>query len=93
MPEEKVICSGLVERIGLDDASISYKTDTLDIEQQHLIKDHKAGLNLIAQLLLDQNTGVIKSTSDITVIGHRVVHGGSTFSETVAITDTVKQKI
>ncbi len=93
MPQKNVICSGLVERIGLDDANISYKTDTHDIEQEHVIKDHKVGLNLIAHLLLDKNTGVIKSTSDISVIGHRVVHGGSSFSETVEITDKVKQKI
>ncbi len=93
MPEKRVICSGLVERIGSNEAKINYKTPDQNIEQTHAINNHKTGLHLVAKLLLDKNIGVIESTSDITAIGHRVVHGGSTFSETVKITDKTKQKI
>ncbi len=93
MPQKEVICSGLVERIGLEESKISYKTATRDIEKTATIQNHKVGLKLISELLLDTEIGVIKSTLDIAMVGHRVVHGGSTFSETVQITEAVKQKI
>ncbi|MBQ0735462.1 acetate/propionate family kinase [Aquimarina celericrescens] len=93
MPEAKVICSGIVERIGLDNARISYKTNKEKIEKIAPIQNHKEGLELIAKYLMDSDLGVIQSASEIHVAGHRVVHGGSTFAETVEITGEVKQKI
>ncbi len=93
MPEAKVICSGIVERIGLDNARISYKTNKEKIEKIAPIQNHKEGLELIAKYLMDSDLGVIQSASEIHVAGHRVVHGGSTFAETVEITEEVKQKI
>ncbi|MFD2564863.1 acetate/propionate family kinase [Aquimarina rubra] len=93
MPSAQVLCSGLVERIGLENAKINYKTDTQDIEKEMDIPDHKIGLELIASFLLDTGIGVIASASEIQVVGHRVVHGGSTFAKTVEINDEVKQKI
>ena len=93
MPEAKVICSGLVERIGLQDSKISYKTDADKIENVLDIKDHKEGLQLVANYLMDPKVGVLKSASEINAVGHRVVHGGSTFTQTVAITEEVKNKI
>ncbi|MDH7444039.1 acetate/propionate family kinase [Aquimarina sp. 2201CG14-23] len=93
MPMAKVICSGLVERIGLDNAKINYKTDTQNIEKTEEIPDHKTGLQLIASYLLHADIGVIKSALEIEIVGHRVVHGGSTFAKTVEINDQVKQKI
>ncbi|GAA3520281.1 acetate kinase [Aquimarina addita] len=93
MPEAKVICSGLVERIGLDNAKINYKTASQDIEKIEAIPTHKEGLQLIASYLLDTTTGVIQSATEIEVVGHRVVHGGSTFAATVEINKEVKEKI
>ncbi len=93
MPSAQVLCSGLVERIGLEDAKINYKTDTQNIEKEVHILDHKTGLQLIASYLLDATIGVIASASEIEVVGHRVVHGGSTFAKTVEINNEVKQKI
>ncbi len=93
MPEAYVICSGLVERIGLDNAKISYQAKGSTIEKVDEIKNHKQGLQLISKYLMDSKVGVIQSSSEIQVVGHRVVHGGSTFSKTVEITNEVKDKI
>ncbi|WP_299189832.1 acetate/propionate family kinase [uncultured Aquimarina sp.] len=93
MPSAEVLCSGLVERIGLENAKINYKTSTNDIEKEETIENHKIGLQLIADYLLDAKIGVISTASEIQIVGHRVVHGGSTYAETVLIDSQVKQKI
>lgn len=93
MPSEALICSGLVERIGEKDAIINYKTDKVDIKKTDSISNHNQGLQKIVDLLLDSEKGVIKNTNEIEVVGHRVVHGGNSFSDTTLITEDVKQKI
>ena len=93
MPSEEVICSGIVERIGLENPKIKYKTNSDEIERVCRIANHKVGLEKVVKFLLDAEVGVIKSTSEISAVGHRVVHGGSTFSKTVVINEEVKTKI
>lgn len=93
MPEETISCSGIIERIGFNDAIFKYKNqkDTIEIESQ--ILSHKIALKLVSQYLLDKTYGVITSPDDIAIVGHRVVHGGSYFSDTTLITKDVKDKI
>ncbi|MFC0473251.1 acetate kinase [Halalkalibacter kiskunsagensis] len=87
MPEETVITKGLVERIGLGDGVFTIEvegeknTDTLDIP------DHAFAV----KTLLDKLTGlgIIQSLDEIDGIGHRVVHGGEKFNDSVLITDEV----
>lgn len=93
MPENEVICSGMIDRIGLETSNITFKTATASREETLPIPNHKVGLQKVANMLLDAEKGVIKSTSEITAVGHRVVHGGSDFSATVKIDDKVKAKI
>ena len=93
MPDETILCSGIIERIGFDDAIFKFKTDKNTIKFESQILNHKAGLKLVAEHLLDKNTGIIKSPEDIAVVGHRVVHGGIYFSDTTEITEEVKEKI
>ncbi len=93
MPKEEVICSGLVERIGLKNAKIHYKSASNKIDKIENIANHKVGLEKIVTLLLDKKIGVLKSTLEIEAVGHRVVHGGSSFSKTTVITKKVKDKI
>ena len=93
MPSEEVICSGIVERIGLENPKIKYKSKDDAIERVCRIADHKVGLEKVVKFLLDDEVGVIKSTSEIGAVGHRVVHGGSDFSKTVVINEEVKAKI
>ncbi|WP_346881040.1 acetate kinase [uncultured Algibacter sp.] len=93
MPEATILCSGLIERIGLDDAIFTFKTDKDTIKFIASIPNHKVGLELLSKQLLDSETGIIKSTDTIDIVGHRVVHGGKHFTNTTEITDAVKQKI
>lgn len=93
MPANTVICSGMIDRIGLESSNFSYVTNTVKVEETLPIANHKIGLQKISQLLMDDKVGVIKSTSEIEAVGHRVVHGGSNFSNTVTITKKVKDKI
>jgi acetate kinase len=93
MPANEVICSGMIDRIGLETSNLSYVTNNTKLEETLPIANHKIGLEKIAKLLMDETVGVIKSTDEIKAVGHRVVHGGSAFSNTVIITSEVKDKI
>jgi acetate kinase len=93
MPSKEVICSGMIDRIGLEISNLTYVTNTHKIEESLPIPNHKTGLEKIARLLMDEKVGVIKSTKEINAVGHRVVHGASDFSNTVVIDAEVKEKI
>jgi len=97
MPLEKPVCSGLAERIGLENSIITHKVFVGD--EERIIKrnidlaDHEEGLTAIAALLTDAETGVIKNPNEINAVGHRVVHGGEAFAATTIITKEVKEEI
>lgn len=93
MPENEVICTGMIDRIGLESSNVTFKASSNSYEETVSIATHKIGLQKVANMLLDDQKGVIKSTSEIDAVGHRVVHGGSTFTETVKIDEKVKAKI
>ncbi len=93
MPSEKINCEGIIERIGSTNAILKYKTDKITISENQNVTNHKDGLEKIATLLLDPEKGVIKNVNEIDAVGHRVVHGGDTFSKTTLITAEVKKKI
>ncbi|HEY2348481.1 MAG TPA: acetate kinase [Puia sp.] len=97
MPLEKPVCSGLVERIGQENSTITHKI-FLDrgekiIKKTIDLSGHEEGLKEVALLLTDAETGVIKKPGEIEVVGHRVVHGGESFAATAIITKKVKEKI
>jgi acetate kinase len=97
MPEAVTVCSGLIERIGLEGSMITHKTfvhgETKSKKEQIAIPNHTTGLQEAARLLTDKEIGVISSPDEIEVVGHRVVHGGESFSNTIIINDAVKDKI
>lgn len=97
MPEAETICTGLIERIGLEGSIITHKTfvngQTLSKKEQIAIPDHATGLKEAARLLTDNEIGVIASPEEIDAVGHRVVHGGESFSNTIIISNAVKEKI
>ena len=93
MPANEVICSGMIDRIGLETSNLTYVTSTTKLEETLSIPNHKMGLEKIAQLLMNPTIGVIQSTDEVKAVGHRVVHGGNDFSNTVLINDAVKVKI
>lgn len=97
MPEATLLCSGLVDRIGLANATITHKTYINNVEQVHKeageIANHNEALATVVALLANENFAVINNTNEIKAVGHRVVHGGITFSKTIVITQEVKDKI
>jgi acetate kinase len=97
MPDESPVCSGLVERIGLEDGVITHKIFTGGkekvIKKTLQLPDHEAGLHEVAALLSDKVDGVIHDPSEIQAVGHRVVHGGESFKATTIISDAIKEKI
>src|SRR5690606_28940328 len=93
MPSEEVLASGLVERIGQGMGKLKYESSHFSENIEMEIKDHSFALRSITDILLDWEKGVIRETSDIFAIGHRVVHGGDKFSETIIIDSRVKSTI
>ena len=97
MPEAKVICTGMVDRIGLEGSKVEYRAFTaseeLKMEVTVTIPDHATGLIEVAKLLTHMEVGVISHPEQVHVVGHRVVHGGEKFASTQVITPEIKAKI
>ena len=88
--EGKVIAKGNCERIGIDGSGITHKTaGKSEFKKQLALKDHSAAIQLVVETLLDGEVGCLKSADEIEAIGHRVVHGGPYFAESVLVTDEV----
>jgi acetate kinase len=87
---EDVLAKGLVERIGMSSAVLTHTPlgkEKIKIVGE--ILDHSIAIEYVIAVLLSPNHGVIKDKKEIDAVGHRVVHGGETFSESVLITDEV----
>ncbi|MGD8856894.1 MAG: acetate kinase [Chloroflexota bacterium] len=87
--------SGLVEKIGEATSRVKHQaiSSQQSIVSEQKITDHRQGLSIMVDLLLDAEMGVIESPEEITAIGHRVVHGGERFSQPTIITEEVKKAI
>lgn len=92
MPEEKVLASGLIERIGLNDSIFTIKYgDGEKFNEIRDIDDHEIAVQLMLEKLIDLN--IIEDYNQITGVGHRVVAGGEDFSESTVLHDDEIQKI
>ena len=91
MPEEKVITSGLVERIGYDNAVFTIKVNGEKVSVTQEIIDHKVAVDLVVDGLIKHQ--IIKSLDEIKGVGHRVVQGGEIFKSSAVITDEVIEQI
>lgn len=87
MPSEDVIVSGVVERIGIPNSVIKIKLNGKKLEELIDIPDHSVAVDLLLKKLVDLN--IVTSIDEIDGVGHRVVHGGEAFSDSVVITDEV----
>ena len=86
MSNEHRVASGLVERIGMKDSILAYEPATGDKVKETLdIANHEIAIKMVLDKLVDSKIGVIKSLSDITAVGHRVVHGAEKFSGSVKV--------
>lgn len=93
MPEQEVVASGLVEKIGLKNGEIHYNTQKKSVNIEMEIPDHAVGLREVVNLLMSSASGVISNVDEIEMIGHRVVHGGKEFLNTVEINQDVIERI
>lgn len=85
MPEEEVLCSGVVERIGLKDGVFTVKYNGKKDSETLDIPDHNVAADLVLKALIDKK--IVDSLDEVVAVGHRIVHGGEYFSETVLATD------
>jgi acetate kinase len=91
MPEEEVLTKGLVERIGLNDSIFTIEVNGEKIKEVKDIQDHSEAVSMLLDKLIKHN--IISSLDEIEGIGHRVVHGGEKFNDSVLITDEVLKEI
>ena len=94
MDHETVIAKGLCERIGIAGSKLTHTPagkDKVVVEKD--MPNHKVAIQLVMDALQDPNHGVIKSTDEISAIGHRVLHGGMKFYKSTVVTEEVKQVI
>lgn len=90
MENEEVIAKGLAERIGIEGSVLKHQpkgSDKISIERS--MPTHKEALQTLMDALLDKEYGVIKSMNEISAVGHRVVHAGEKFADSVVIDDKV----
>lgn len=90
MDNKSVLAKGLVERIGLEEGMLKHEPKDKDkMEITDNIPNHKIAVKMMLDALLDDNHGVLKDISEISAVGHRVVHGAEKFFSSVKITDEV----
>jgi len=94
MKDESVLASGRVERIGTESAIVTHEpADRPGVREVSEILDHVTAVRRVLDLLLHREHGVVNSIAEIEAVGHRVVHGGETFKESVLVDDEVKRGI
>ena len=87
MPEEKVLISGVFERIGLEKGMYTIKLNGEKIKKEKDLKDHAVAVQTLIDELIDN--GIIKSLDEIEAVGHRLVHGGERYAKSVIIDNKV----
>jgi acetate kinase len=94
MDNEKILAKGIVERIGLNEPFLKYERfDGSSFKEQALVSTHAEALKLVCAKLVERDVGVLNSLKDVEAIGHRVVHGGENFHDSVIVTNEVKNNI
>lgn len=93
MPTERVVAKGVIERIGMENSIHIYKVNDLKIEDNESIANHEMAVNHLLKMVQHPECSAIHSLEEIQAVGHRVVHGGEFFSNSVLITDEVLQQL
>ncbi len=91
MPEEKVLTEGVVERIGLKDSIFTIKFNGQTKKEILNVSTHEKAVSMLLNKLVDYN--IVETLEEIEGIGHRVVHGGETFKDSVLINQNVMDEI
>lgn len=97
MENEHLLAKGICEQIGDSHSSFTHKVpadETKNIKKKQTpIEDHGVAIKIVLDLLVSKENGVISSTDEIRAVGHRVLHGAEKFSDSVLITEEVKEAI
>ena len=98
MGDESILASGMIEKIGEAESRLAHVYRDAggswhDMAEDAPVADHRAGMARIAALLTDADRGVVRDTSEIAAVGHRVVHGGEEFRGSAIIGDAVLEAI
>lgn len=91
MPEEKVLISGYIEKIGLEDCFWNVKVNGQKIRSEKYLKNHSEAVDVLIEELFKNK--IVANLDEIKGIGHRVLHGGEKYSDSVIITDEVIEDI
>ena len=87
-----VLAKGICERIGID-GKIEHKIDDRKYTEETPIPNHTVATQLVVKYLTDEKMGCVKNMSEIEAVGHRIVHGGEYFSESMLLTDETLEKL
>ncbi|RKX53102.1 MAG: acetate kinase [Thermotoga sp.] len=93
MKDEKVLSKGLLERIGIKGSRLNHRKGDRKYVIEEDVPNHEKGLSLVLKTLQDREMGVIENLDQISAVGHRVVHGGERFANSVRIDDEVLRVI
>lgn len=93
MNDEKVMAKGNFERIGEQEAFVTHKVNGEKYVTKFPAMNHEEALKIVLEQLVHEQYGVIKDLSEISAVGHRVVHGGELFDKSVLIDEDVIGKI
>ena len=91
MPEENVLISGYIERIGIGDSFYTLKVNGDKVEKHVDVPDHKSAFEIVVEELKAYN--IVEFLNEIKAMGHRIVQGGSYFDKSVVVDDEVMAKI
>lgn len=94
MEDESVVAKGLCERIGIEGSMLTHKAaGKEDYVVEKAMPTHVTAIEMVMAALQDAAYGVIRDTSEIAAVGHRVVHSGTAYSESVVVDEDVKRGI
>ncbi len=91
MDDQSVITSGGIEKIGLPDSFINVKLNGEKHKMERPIEEHTAGVQWIFEVLIQGEYAVLKSLDELDAVGHRMVHGGEKFNQSVRLTPEVME--
>ncbi|MCD8139627.1 MAG: acetate kinase [Planctomycetaceae bacterium] len=89
MPEKKVMAKGLAEKVGESGSMLTHRRGDEKFELTQNIPNHKVGIELILSCLTSPEMGVLSNVKEISAVGHRVVHGGESYSDAMRIDQDV----
>lgn len=94
MDNERALAKGICERIGIEGSKLTHEVEGKD---KYVVKNpmptHATAIKMVLEALVDKTYGVIKDTSEIAAVGHRVLHAGTVYSDSIIINEDVKRVI